>query len=43
MKLQDKRFSIDKNIYNLSIGEIMSEEKYINSLREEAAWLKNKI
>lgn len=32
MKLQDKTFDIEKNIFNISIGEITSKEVYLSNL-----------
>jgi len=43
MKLKDKSFDIDKNIYNITIGDISSKEIYLANLNEEIRLLKNKI
>lgn len=43
MRLKDKSFKLDKNIYNIAIGEVASRDTYLASLHEQIEELKSKI
>ena len=32
MRLQDKQFHIEKNIYNIAVGQIFNKEEYLANL-----------
>jgi hypothetical protein len=43
MRLQDKQFELNKNIYNIAVGQIIDREAYLMNLNKEISQLKNKI
>lgn len=43
MKLRDKNHTVDSNIFNVTIGEIMKKEVYKRHLQEEVKRLRNKV
>ena len=43
MRLQDKSFLINKNIYNIAVGQIFSKESYLATLNSKISELKSKI
>jgi len=43
MRLQDKQFELNRNIYNIAVGQIIDREAYLMNLNKEISQLKNKI
>jgi hypothetical protein len=43
MRLQNKRFGLSKNIYNIAVGELDSRENYLSTLNQEITHLKSRI
>ena len=43
MRLQDKQFHIEKNIYNIAVGQIFSREEYLENLNNKISMFKGRI
>lgn len=43
MRLQDKQFQLNRNIYNITVGQIIDREAYLMNLNKEISQLKSKI
>lgn len=43
MKIKNESYRIDKNIYNVTVGQLFSKESYLNNLSTKINSLKTKI
>ena len=40
MKIRDESYQIDKNIYNITVGQILSREEYLVKLNRKINMMK---
>ena len=43
MKIRDESYQIDKNIYNITVGQIFSREDYLDKLNKQINMMKEQI
>ena len=43
MKIRDESYQIDKNIYNVTVGQLFNKEEYLINLSSKINHLKSKI